>query len=125
MAVAQEKYEKHQVANSVKYIKQQKKPKCVRKLSFNKHSNSSINFVQKVPPQVTNIQGEMNKWFRLHDEMNPAASVAVRHLFQQLINDNMNVTEYLHGVVGTKLPCNHLLEVRSDILNSNLTFSPT
>ena len=124
MAVAQEKYEKHQVANSVKYIKQQKKPKCVRKLSFNEHSNSSINFVQKVPPQVTNIQGEMNKWFRLHDETNPAASVAVRHLLQELINDNVSFTEYVRRLAElgqTEVPCYHLLEVSSFILRSNPT----
>ena len=109
----------------VKFPEQPQKEKIVRKLLFKEQFNSPINSVQTDPPQGSNIQGEMNKWFRLHDETNPAASVAVRHLFQQLINDNMNVTEYLHGVVGTKLPCNHLLEVRSDILNSNLTFSPT
>jgi hypothetical protein len=86
--------------------------------------NLPTNSVQTDPPQVFNIQGEMNKWFRWHDETNPAASVAVRHLLQELINDNFNFTEYVGRLAAlgqTEVPCHHLLEVRTVILRSNPT----
>ena len=106
----------------VKFPEQPQKEKIVRKLLFKGQFNSPINSVQTDPPQGSNIQGEMNKWFRLHDETNPAASVAVRHLLQELINDNVSFTEYVRRLAElgqTEVPCYHLLEVSSFILRSN------
>ena len=110
------------VAELVKSPEQPQEKKIVRKLSLKEHFNSPTNSVQTDPPQLSNIQGEMNKWFRWHDDTNPAASVAVRHLLQELIHDNLNFTEYVGRLAAlgqTGVPCNHLLEVHTVILPSN------
>jgi hypothetical protein len=111
------------VAELVKSPEQPREKKIVRKLSLKEHFNSPTNSVETAP-QVSTIQEEMNRWFRRHDETNPAASVEVRHLLQALIDGNLNFTEYV-GILAalgqTEVPCYHLLEVSPFILRSNPT----
>jgi hypothetical protein len=102
------------VAESVKSPEQPQEKKIVRQLFFNKQLNSPTNSVQKVPPQLYTIQGVINKWFRLQDETNPAAGVAVRHLFQELINGHLNFNQFVRrqAALGQRrIPCFNLLKV--------------
>ena len=72
------------------------------------------------------IQEQMNKGFRWCDETNPAASVAARHLFQQLINRHLNLNEYVRRLAALgqmKVPCFPLFKVSQFILRSNSTYT--